>query len=185
MATAVPRQFEIARAAAGGEFSTKVKLATELRRHTNAMITLNRASAFQRIHDDTRVALRVDTIISYITVAQRIGILDDSLKVTGTLTAKTPLKGFSYYLRECLGRFSHSNGFSVPQIRNFISARLQARPFPIETVTPSLLYAHLNPNVSEFAYNQCLVMFDELGSDTFRLRSVRILLHKDILWGGA
>jgi hypothetical protein len=185
MATAVPRQFEIARTAARGEFSTKIKLATEIRRYTLSMISENRASAFQRIHDETRVALRADTIISYVSVAQSIGILDDSLKVTGPLSVKTPLKGFSFYLRDRLRQFSASNGFSVTQIMDFLSARLQQRPFPLQIVTPSLLYTSLNPNISEFTYNQCLVMFDELGSDTFRLRSVRVLLHKDILWGGA
>jgi hypothetical protein len=184
MATAVPRQFEIARAAASGAFSTKTKLANELLKRTRAMISQNQSSAFQRIVDDQRIPLRAETIVSYISVAQHVGIIDDSLKVTGPLTEKTLLKGFSNYLRDCLGVFSSQNGFGVDQIRDFLSKSLSKRPFPIETVTPSLFFSHLNPNVSEFTYNQCLTMFDELGSDRFRVRSVRILLHKDIIWGG-
>lgn len=183
MAAAVPRQFEIAKAAAGNEFSTKIQLATELNRRTRSMISQKESSAFQRIIEGRPVALKVSTIISYINVAQNIGIIDRSLKITGPLKQSTQLRGFSNYLRECLGIYSDHHRFSVAQIQNFLSKRLDMRPFPIEPVTPWVLYAELNPNVSEFTYNQCLLMFDELGNDKFRVRSVRLLLHKDIIWG--
>jgi len=59
------------------------------------------------------------------------------------------------------------------------------RPYPIEPMTPQLLYAKLNPNISEFTFTQCLLMFDELFPEMFRVRSVRLLLHRDALWGNA
>jgi hypothetical protein len=185
MAVAVPRQFEIVRAAASGDYTSKIKLATELHRRTNAAIARNRNSAFQRMHDENRVALRIPTITAYINVARNIGLVDDSLKVTGFLNEKTPLDGFANYLRECLGKFSERHGFSVSQIRDFLLKHFDRRPYPIETATPALLFSQLNPNVSEFTFNQCLLMFDELGSEKFRVRSIRLLLHKDIVWGGA
>jgi len=182
MATAVPRQFEIVRIAARNDFETKIQLATELENYTKRMIRENRDSAFQRYYDDRRSALRARTIVSYISVAQNVGTLDDSLKPTGRVTASTPLSGFSNHLKDCLLPYAKKHGFSLDQIRDFISSKLKGSN-PVAPITPRLLYTGQTPNVSEFTFTQCLYMLDELFNDRFRVRSVRTLLHKDVFWG--
>jgi hypothetical protein len=69
MAVAVPRQFEIAKTAVRGTFSTKKALAKELESFTKRMIREGKNSAFQKIIDNQRVALRASTISSYVSVA--------------------------------------------------------------------------------------------------------------------
>lgn len=184
MAIAVPRQFEIVRAAARADFDTKIRLAIELENYTKRMIRERRNSAFQRLRDDRRIALRARTIVSYISVGQSIGILDDSLKPTGGVTTATTLGGFSNHLKDCLLPYVKDHGFSLDQIRNFISAQLNGA-HPIAPITPQLLYAERTPDISQFTFAQCLLMLDELFSDRFRVRSVRMLLHRDVLWGAA
>ena len=182
MAVAVPRQFEIARTAAKRVFDTKTKLAIEIERYTTQMIRRNSPSAFQRIQDDTKLPIRARTIVSYISVATTIGIIDDSLKPTGSVTASTDLSGFTNHLKDCLLPFTRKHGFALDDIKVFISKQLARSP-PIEPITPQLLYQKLTPNISEFTFNQCLLMLDELYSGTFRVRSVRTLLHRQALWG--
>lgn len=184
MAVAVPRQFEIVRVAARDQFDSKIKLATQLEDYTRRMIRENRSSAFQRFLNDRRISLRARTIVSYITVAQNIGTLDDSLKPTGKVTATTPLSGFSNHLKDCLLPYVKKNKFSLDEVREFISSKLSG-PHPIPTITPHLLYTEQTPNISEFTFTQCLLMLDELFSDRFRVRSVRTLLHREVLWGAA
>lgn len=183
MATAVPRQFEIAKLASRGGYATKTALATELRRRTEASISHNRNSAFQRIVDERRVPLRVGTIVSYVSVAQAVGILDDSLQATGPIKSDTKLDGFANYLGERVRDFAAKHGFDMDQIRDFIRKQFASQRFPIEPATPQSLYARLNPDVSEFTYYQCLLILDELSNTKFRVRSLRMLLHRDVLWG--
>ena len=184
MAVAVPRQFEIARAAARGQFPTKIRLATSIETYTKQHIRENRASAFQRLQNDEKRALQARTIVSYITVSEHIGTLSDSLQPTGPVTSETRLRGFVNHLKDCLLPYAKRNRFSLEEIRDFISATLN-RSRPIEPMTPQLFYAKLNPNIPEFTFTQCLLMFDELFPEMFRMRSVRLLLHRDALWGNA
>lgn len=183
MATAVPRQFEIAKLATRGGYATKTALATEIRRRTENAISQNRGSPFQRTIDERRVPLRVGTIISYIRVAEDIGILDDSLKTTGPIKSDTKLDGFANYLREQVRNFATKHGFDTDQIRDEIRKQFTSPKFPVEPVTPQSLFARLTPDVSEFTYYQCLLILDELSSTRFRVRSLRMLLHRDVFWG--
>ena len=183
MAEAVPRQFEIVRTAVRGSFATKIGLATEVHRYTQRMIREKRPSAFQISSEDQVFPMRARSIVPYVTVGQSIGLLDDSLEPTGPITKRTNLSGFVNHLRDVLPPYADQHGFSLNEIRDFILGYLGATTYPIEPITPRLLYIRLNPDLSQFVFDQCLAMLHELYSDVFRVHSVRSLLHRDALWG--